>query len=160
MTFRSKLPVLPSVLVAVKPLPPLMKAEVELVLSQPASSFRLLRHSWVVPLVEDRVVSATTPLSLTTSWLAPVESVTLRAAGSLSTLVSLALSLKAVSTMRAVAEDIAVIVLVSPETVILSPTWSSVVKKVPTPVTLVEAIGSIEPVMTLVALALMRLEPD
>ena len=64
------------------------------------------------------------------------------------TLVSLALSVKAADTVKLVFEAIAEIVLVSPETVIVSPTASSVVKAVPTPVTVVDAAGSIEPVST------------
>ncbi|MBC8550022.1 MAG: hypothetical protein H8D23_10255, partial [Candidatus Brocadiales bacterium] len=64
------------------------------------------------------------------------------------TLVSLALSEKATETVKLVSDAIAEIVLVSPETVIVSPTANSVVKAVPTPVTVVDAAGSIDPVST------------
>jgi hypothetical protein len=69
------------------------------------------------------------------------------------TLVSLALSEKATETVRLVSDAIAEIVLVSPDTVIVSPTTSSVVNAVPTPVTVVDAAGSIEPVSAPVPIA-------
>ena len=74
-------------------------------------------------------------------------------------MVSLALSVKAVSTVKLVLVAIAVTVLVSPVTVILSPTTNSVVKRVLTPVTVVEAAGSMVPVRTEVAAPVVLVEP-
>ena len=58
------------------------------------------------------------------------------------------MSVKAASTVKAVLLAIAVTFLISPLTFILSPTANSVEKAVPTPVTDVDAVGSIEPVST------------
>jgi hypothetical protein len=93
-------------------------------------------------------VTTIEPVSLTTNLVAPVESLVTRMAGSRSTEVSLAVSVVASSTVKLVLEAIAVMVLVSPDTVILSPTVSSWVKSVPDPVSVVDAVGLMLPVIT------------
>ena len=101
----------------------------------------------------------TKPKSFTTIPTALLDNLATKIAANLSGEVSLAVSVVAVSTVKLVAEAIAVTVLVSPVIVILSPTTNSVVKSVPTPVTVVEAIASMDPVKTEVAAPVNLPEP-
>jgi len=90
----------------------------------------------------------TSPSSLIIKSILFEESLTANSNSSLSGEVSFALSEKAVLTVRLVLLAIAVTVRVSPVTVIRSPTTNSVRKAVPTPVTVVEAAGSMVPART------------
>ena len=101
----------------------------------------------------------TSPKSLIIRALAPEASLAVYRAYSTSGETSLALFENAVSTVSEVLLAMAVTVRVSPVTKILSPTTSSVRNKVPTPGTVADAAGSIDPVSIAVALPVVRKLP-